>query len=89
VVLDTQARSEAGGGSGVVNTRRMAMDYIRRGQSCLKESKDVFEEGDYPMAIRRAQECVELSLKAALRAISVEYPREHDVGRLHERVYKT
>jgi len=38
------------------------------------------------MAIRRAQECVELSLKAALRAISLEYPREHDVGKALELV---
>ena len=30
--------------------------------------------------MRRAQESVELSLKAALRLLGVEHPREHDVS---------
>lgn len=63
-----------------MNTKLMAQDYIKRAKRCLKESKDAFEDGDYPIAIRRAQECVELSLKAVLRGITVEYPREHDVS---------
>jgi len=32
--------------------------------------------------VRYSQKCVELSLKAALRAVGVEYPKEHDVGRI-------
>ncbi|VVB87442.1 HEPN domain protein [uncultured archaeon] len=58
----------------------MAQDYIIRAKRCLKESTDAFSEEDYPITIRRAQECVELSLKAVLRGIAVEYPREHDVS---------
>ena len=34
--------------------------------------------------MREAQEAVELALKAALRAIGVEPPKIHDVGRLVE-----
>ncbi|MBU4492178.1 MAG: HEPN domain-containing protein [Euryarchaeota archaeon] len=63
-----------------MNTKLMAQDYIKRAGRCLKESKDAFNDEDYPITIRRAQECVELSLKAILRSIAVEYPREHDVG---------
>ncbi|MEM2924750.1 MAG: HEPN domain-containing protein [Methanocellales archaeon] len=67
-----------------MNTRLMALDYIKRAGRFLKECISAFEDGDYPVAVRRAQECVELSLKAALRSIGVEYPREHDVSKALE-----
>jgi HEPN domain-containing protein len=63
-----------------MNTKTMAQDYIKRAKRCFKESKDAFEDKDYPITIRRAQECVELSLKAVLRFIAIEYPRDHDVS---------
>jgi len=63
-----------------MNTKLMALDYIKRAGRCLKESKDAFEDNDFPITIRRAQECVELSLKAILRSTAIEYPRTHDVG---------
>ena len=63
-----------------MNTNAMARDYIKRANRCFKESKDAFEDEDYPITIRRAQECVELSLKAVLRLIAIEYPRDHDVS---------
>jgi HEPN domain-containing protein len=34
----------------------------------------------YSLAIRRAQETCELSLKGALRYLAIEYPRDHDVS---------
>ncbi|HIH43699.1 MAG TPA: HEPN domain-containing protein [Candidatus Methanoperedenaceae archaeon] len=63
-----------------MNTQAMALDYIKRAGRCLRESRDALEDNDYPIAIRRAQECVELSLKAVLRCYAVEYPREHEVS---------
>lgn len=57
----------------------MALDYLNRAQRTLGEARAAFRAGDYPLTIRRAQEAVELSLKAALRFLAVEYPREHDV----------
>jgi HEPN domain-containing protein len=63
-----------------MNTRSMSLDYIKRAGRCLKESKNAFQENDFPITIRRAQECVELSLKAILRSTAIEYPRVHDVG---------
>jgi len=38
------------------------------------------KNGYYHRAVRRAQECIELCLKAALRLYGVEYPRTHEVG---------
>ncbi len=63
-----------------MNTKSMALDYIKRAKRCFNECKSAFEEEDYPITIRRAQECVELSLKAILRSIAIEYPRDHDVS---------
>jgi HEPN domain-containing protein len=58
----------------------MALDYMKRAKRCFVECKGAFEDEDYPITIRRAQECVELSLKAILRSIAIEYPRDHDVS---------
>ncbi len=63
-----------------MNNIRMARDYINRAKRCLKEAENAFDEEDNPMTVRRSQECVELSLKAVLRFIGVEYPRKHDVS---------
>ena len=63
-----------------MNTRLMALDYIKRARRCLKEARDALADNDPPMAVRRGQECVELSLKAVLRGLGVEYPKKHDVG---------
>ncbi|MGC8933152.1 MAG: HEPN domain-containing protein [Candidatus Methanodesulfokora sp.] len=38
------------------------------------------EEENYPYAVRLSQECVELCLKAVLKAVGVEYPKIHDVS---------
>lgn len=38
------------------------------------------EEGNYNIAVRRAQEVVELSLKGCLRIIGIDYPKVHDTG---------
>lgn len=62
MVLDIETRPKTGGECSDMNTNAMAFDYIKRAKRCLKESKDAFKDEDYPITIRRAQECVELSL---------------------------
>lgn len=60
------------------------------GERLLRESERVFrrevqgalDEGDFNLAVRRAQEVVELCLKGALKMLGVEYPRVHDVAPL-------
>lgn len=57
----------------------MAREYIARAKRTLQEANSAFRQEDYALTIRRAQETAELSLKAVLRFLAVEYPKEHDV----------
>lgn len=63
-----------------MKSHEMAEDYLKRAGRCLDEAEEAFKDGDYPMAIRRSQECIELSIKGVLRVASIEFPREHDVS---------
>jgi HEPN domain-containing protein len=63
-----------------MNSYEMAEDYLARSQRCLTEAQNALKDNDYPMAIRRSQECIEMAIKGILRAVSVEFPREHDVN---------
>ncbi|MEM3028253.1 MAG: HEPN domain-containing protein [Candidatus Bathyarchaeia archaeon] len=58
----------------------MAREYLEDAFYSLHEAKEALNGKRYHRAVRRAQESVELSLKALLRLMGVEYPREHDVG---------
>ncbi|MGC8961793.1 MAG: HEPN domain-containing protein, partial [Candidatus Bathyarchaeia archaeon] len=58
----------------------MARAYFEDAAYSLREADEALVEGRYHRAVRRAQESVKLSLKAALRLLGVEYPREHDVS---------
>jgi len=63
----------------------MARDYIERARRYATEADRAFLDGDFPTTVRRAQEALELSVKAVLRYFAIEYPKEHDVGdALHE-----
>jgi len=59
---------------------KLASSYLKQASSRLKDAREALEEGNYPYALRLSQECVELSLKAALRLVGVEYPKVHDVS---------
>ena len=63
-----------------MRTDELALDYIDRAELTLEEAKRAFEKEVYSLAIRRAQETCELSLKGALRYLAIEYPRNHDVS---------
>ena len=58
---------------------RIARSYLRQAEARLEDAKDALSEGNYPYAVRLSQECVELSLKAALRAVGIDYPKVHEV----------
>jgi HEPN domain-containing protein len=58
----------------------MAKGYIDDAEYSLYEAEEAFNKEMYHRAVRRAQESVELSLKAVLRLLGMEYPREHDVS---------
>ncbi|MEM2990323.1 MAG: HEPN domain-containing protein [Halobacteria archaeon] len=63
-----------------MRTDELALDYIQRAELTLIEAREALNKRVPSLAIRRSQETVELSLKAALRYLAIEYPREHDVS---------
>ncbi|HXG15817.1 MAG TPA: HEPN domain-containing protein [Calidithermus sp.] len=58
----------------------MARAYLAQAALILEEAERHRQGGAWHLAVRRAQETVELALKAVLRAAGVEVPRVHDVG---------
>jgi HEPN domain-containing protein len=58
----------------------MMREYVERAKWCLKETEDAFHMDNYSMTVRRGQEALELAVKAVLRYLCVEYPRDHDVS---------
>ncbi|MEM3388883.1 MAG: HEPN domain-containing protein [Thermoproteota archaeon] len=61
---------------------KLAEDYFKRAKIRVKSAELAYSDESYPDVVRYSQECVELSLKAALRAVGVEYPKEHDMSRI-------
>ncbi|MDI6890884.1 MAG: HEPN domain-containing protein [Thermodesulfovibrionales bacterium] len=56
---------------------------IREASGILKrDAQGALNEKDFNMAVRRAQEVVELTLKGALKVLGVDYPKVHDVAPL-------
>jgi HEPN domain-containing protein len=54
---------------------------IREADAILRrDAQAALAQKDYNLAVRRAQEVVELTLKGALRMLSVDYPKIHDVA---------
>jgi len=69
-----------------MNTEAMARAYLDDAEYSLSEAEIACGRGTYHRAIRRSQECVELSLKAILRLVGFEYPRQHEVSTIFEDV---
>lgn len=65
-----------------MNSYEAGLALLRQAMRRLETSKREVKEGSPAYAIRSAQECVELSLKAALRLLGVEYPKRHDVSKV-------
>lgn len=69
-----------------MNLLEVASSYLRQAEPRLKDAKEAFEEGRLPYALRLSQECLELSLKASLKLVGIEYPKKHDVSEVLLRV---
>ena len=52
----------------------------RQAESRYRTVQEAIRQEDYAYAIRSAQECVELCLKALLISVGVDPPKWHDVG---------
>ena len=65
-----------------MKTMHMASSMLQQAELRLKAAATGIMWKSYAYAVRSSQECVELSLKAALRLVDVEYPKKHDVSRV-------
>jgi len=65
-----------------MKTTHMASSMLQQADLRLKAAAMGIKSKGYAYAVRSSQECVELSLKAALRLVGVEYPKKHDVSRV-------
>jgi len=63
-----------------LTNREAAGRDIRRASIILDEARILQERAAWSLAVRRAQEAVEIALKGALRWAGIEVPRLHDVG---------
>jgi hypothetical protein len=64
----------------MVTGRSLALAYLEKAQKRLRVLEVLLEEQAYSDVVREAQEVVELALKAMLRLVGVEPPKQHDVG---------
>lgn len=60
----------------------LAKSYLQKAEVRLKVLELLVEEEAFSDVVREAQEAVELALKAILRHVGVEPPKQHDVGPL-------
>lgn len=68
-------------------TNKERKEYLFRvGNKKFKEMLSSYEEGDWNMVIRNAQESVECYLKGILKFINVEFPKEHDIAKYFEEI---
>lgn len=58
----------------------MAENFLEGARTILEEARAAFEAGRYHRSVRLSQESFELSVKASLRAVGIEYPKEHEVS---------
>ncbi len=72
-----------------MDSYELARSNVRQAEDRLTTARIAFERGNYPYAVRQAQECVELSLKACLRLVGIEPPKWHDVGPIIRRERET
>lgn len=63
-----------------MQNRSLIDDYLTRAQKRLLAVELLHREQSWADVVRESQEVVELTLKALLRAVSVETPRIHDVS---------
>ncbi len=66
----------------MVTNRSLALAYLEKAEKRLRVLDVLLEEKAYSDVVREAQEIVELALKAMLRLVGVDPPKQHDVGGL-------
>ena len=65
-----------------MNSKELAIDYLNEAKLRLKTVKSEVNKKAFAFSVRLSQEAVELSLKAALRFLGIDFPKWHDVGNI-------
>lgn len=65
-----------------MNLRELARGYLLQAEARLDDATDAIGDRNFAYALRLSQECVELCVKAALRSVAIEYPKQHEVSEL-------
>jgi len=65
-----------------MKTTEMASSMLKEARLRLKAAAMGIRLKGYAYTVRSSQESVELSLKAALRLVGVEYPKKHEISRV-------
>lgn len=63
-----------------MTNRDLALGHLRQAEVRLQTARFARDHAYWPFAVRQAQECVELTLKAALNFVGLDPPKWHDVG---------
>lgn len=63
-----------------MNTRNLALDYLRMARSRLRALDVLLQEESHNDVVREAQEMIELMLKGSLRWVGIDPPKVHEVG---------
>ena len=61
---------------------KLAEGFLNQARVWLKMGRRALNDGSYAFAVLAAQECVEFSIKGALRRMGIEHPKTHDVSQL-------
>ena len=65
-----------------MNNTNFAKDYLYEANLRMETAENVLRKEAYAYCVRQCQEAVELSLKAALRIVGLDYPKWHDIGNI-------
>jgi HEPN domain-containing protein len=65
-----------------VNNHETAEKLFRDAEEYFEDSGRSYQRKSWNQVVRRSQEVIELSLKALLKMMGVEYPKEHDIGEI-------
>ncbi|MEM2843060.1 MAG: HEPN domain-containing protein [Candidatus Bathyarchaeia archaeon] len=58
-----------------MKTTDISFSMLEQARSRLKTARIALKDKNYAYSVRSSQECVELSLKASLRLLGIEYPK--------------
>lgn len=68
-----------------MTNEEVAKGLLKQARSRIQAMREALNDKNYAFIVRLSQECVELSLKAALYFMGIDFPKWHDVGPILQR----